>query len=110
MPDYFVLKRDVCPECKGEKWFTHPDWLAFGQWFETFDQNHKPTPEQETIWWREHGWWNELPPEEYQCSTCDGKGEVEEEVNLREALTFLDEQKIQLLAQAISDGRKNDVN
>jgi hypothetical protein len=61
MPEYFVLKRDTCSDCKGEKWFSHPEWQKFGAWFEA--QDPKPSQEQETIWWQEHGWWNELPPE-----------------------------------------------
>jgi hypothetical protein len=105
MPEFFVLKRDICPECKGKKWFTHPDWIAFGDWYES--QDPKPNREQETTWWQEHGWWNEQPPEEYQCSTCEGKGEIEQEFNLKDAIAIIEEQKIQLLYQSIRDGRNN---
>ena len=100
MSDFFVLKREVCPECQGRKWLSHPAWLEFGEWYES--QEPAPNEAQGKIWWQEHGWWGELPPEEYQCSTCEGKGMVEQEVDLMQALDKLGVSKAMRIAYSAS--------
>jgi hypothetical protein len=110
MSEFFVIKRGVCPECQGKKWLSHPAWLEYGEWFELegVSSGHTPTEAEDEAWWREHGYWNERPPEEYSCSTCEGEGTVEQEVNFRQALDELGVTKAMRIAYTAAAGESEE--
>ncbi len=93
MSAYIVIKREVCPECKGSGIIQHPHWEAY--WLE----NQKGLPEMETIeWFAERNWlcynirrqaFIDLPPEEIDCRECGGIGKKIKEVDLADALSDL---------------------
>lgn len=84
--EFYVLKRETCPCCKGSKYLEHPLWNAYGEWRMSLEQE-TPSDVQERLWWEEMGFWgDERPPEEYECDDCDGRGYVEQSVTLGDAL------------------------
>lgn len=91
MAEYYVLKRETCPKCKGSKYLEHPIWNAYGEWRMSLEQEI-PSESQERLWWEEQGFWgHERPPEEYECDDCAGRGYAEQSVSLRDALREIEQ-------------------
>lgn len=84
MEVYLLTKRQICPKCNGEKYVQHPAWKEY------WEDPAKPT--DYIAWFQAHAWMEnsrDLPPEEVECYECDGKGYVEEQVDLRDVLREL---------------------
>lgn len=75
---YIIIKRSLCKECGGGGRIQHPMWELWEK---------VPTDKEVTIddWFKEQGF-SERPSSTLQCPECGGKGYVEKEVYLREAL------------------------
>jgi hypothetical protein len=87
--DYYVVQRETCPICKGEQYIYNEIWR------ECLDEiGAKATGEEILAWFNENHEpvynMKDLPPEENICINCDGKGEVESEIALYDALWELE--------------------
>jgi hypothetical protein len=91
---YLVTHRKKCVDCGGEGVVMHPDWIQYFQENPNWVENPPSDPDEQE-WWGKHGWQVETgglragqgyPPEEIRCSSCDGRGIIETEVSLHDAL------------------------
>ena len=80
---YFVKRVEKCPLCEGSGTIQHPAWEAY------WKANPKGLRDEaaDKRWFEEN--WLEWSPEEIVCPECYGEGEVEEWVDLAEALQAL---------------------
>jgi hypothetical protein len=88
---YLVRKVQTCPACKGEKFFPNEDWQdlnrGFAHWMQ---ENGKARMDDEAYaeWDRARA---EMfpygePPEEESCGECEGEGQIETWIDLRQTL------------------------
>jgi DnaJ-class molecular chaperone len=94
MTTYFVIKRETCPVCAGQGIVNSPEWTEANAFFQDLEQRTRngllSRPRMWQIWdskVRDRGWENIL--EEEPCVECEGKGVVETQVDLAEALAAL---------------------
>ena len=110
---YFVIKREKCAECNGAGMIMHPMWAEF------FRENPKAlSTEDEATWWLKLGYdlerkqashfFQGIPPEEIECSTCDGERDLETQVDLLQAIKEVDglEHTMALLEQSLAQEKQ----
>lgn len=73
---YFVIRRCMCNDCMGTGFVEHPLWVMYRK------SECGVGPYE---WFGDMGY-STLPEEEVKCKNCGGSGEVEEYVNLYDAL------------------------
>ena len=103
---YFVKKVEVCPECEGKQFVSHPAWIEY--WKENQDKQPMSI-EEDRKWFEDHGWYRSsgldirsdgTPDEEIPCGNCEGEGEIVHEVDLLgvlpELLNEIEKRKLQV--------------
>jgi uncharacterized paraquat-inducible protein A len=78
----------TCPECEGEKTYTHPRWVRY--WEEHDREDRKAQSYENMEAWFLQNYGIEPHDEEIGCPTCNATGEIREETTLREALTEIE--------------------
>jgi DnaJ-class molecular chaperone len=89
-----IFTKHKCQECDGEGVVSHPAWQQF---FEEDAERKRQTGEYATQeqceeWFRKHGYYK-LPPEEPKCIECNGQGEIEKWMPLKEVLALAETEK-----------------
>jgi hypothetical protein len=83
---FYVERVEPCAVCDESGWVQHPAWALY--WAE--HSEGLSGVDQDMQWFRGQGWpvycEDDLPPEEVECSECDGTGFVSVEYDLRDAL------------------------
>lgn len=95
MAKYLIKKIEFCEACKGAGMVQHPAWVEY--WKENAEKTLQMTAEQDRKWFEDHGWYSTsgdmkidgTPDEEVFCGECEGKGHIESEVDLLEAVSLL---------------------
>jgi len=92
---FYVERVESCEVCDEAGWVQHPAWALY------WDQNPNGVlkyrglrgVEADMQWFRDQGYAvyceDDLPPEEVECSECNGTGFVSVEYDLRDALREL---------------------
>ena len=93
--EFFVISRQTCPECKGDKFIKDPTglWAAHQKEFvEPWRKSHPnevgwtdEMVEASDAWWKEQGYGPDGAEEEWECYRCDD-GILVEEIPLAEAM------------------------
>ena len=90
----FMIKQvSPCPDCRGQKVVQHPAWADFWK-----THNILLSSEQLDAWFGFNYGYASAPDEEIECSECEGQGEIETEIDLREALAAI-EAELEALAK-----------
>ncbi len=102
---YWVVKKDVCPECQGvgvvyNGWFWDELDRRLGESTDLAKKGYQWATEELA---REFGL-DEPPPEEETCTKCSGDGMIEVRVLLEEAL--MDPEIAKVIAGAVSRARE----
>lgn len=81
-----ILTKDKCPECNGVGLLTNNFWAIFYPQDEGYKKQYGEymTEEQVKAFFKDKFGCYKLPPEEEQCGECEGKGEVEKWITLKE--------------------------
>lgn len=84
--DVHLVTRQTCPTCGGERTCENPDWTAL---LNKFARESRPVIDLENgyakRWFKARGY-DEAPPLEVPCSTCDATGIVEGTIPLGDLL------------------------
>jgi DnaJ-class molecular chaperone len=91
MTTYLIEKVTTCPECKGAKMQDHPHWAAF--WRNFGKGGNSLTAEQMETWFNDNFGDAYLPDEETTCAECEGRGTVTTQIDLRQALEEIENEK-----------------
>jgi len=93
---YILKKLSPCPDCDGIGVLAHPKWRRYHDWHDAYRESHhncSPSDDATNTWWSENGYYlnsrPDLPPQEIACYTCSGTGKLEQDIDLRSALTAL---------------------
>jgi hypothetical protein len=95
MDTYYVTKESVCPRCEGRKVIQEPIWKDYWDFAYAFkSQNGRlPSRDEDRGWWTDAGYFDwetvgqgGIPPEECECTDCEGTGVKIEKVDLMDAL------------------------
>lgn len=88
LPEYYVTKIEVCPNCKGETFTANPLYDEFDKFLSGFALDGKKVKEEtEDAWWASRGYPDgDWPQEEFPCEDCLRTGYVESQIPLRQAL------------------------
>jgi len=96
MKHYLLKSVTPCPECNGNGIVAHPAWREYWQWndhYRSANYGRQPSEDVVRFWWVENGFEHlsrhDLPPAEIDCYTCHGTGKIEEDIDLKSALTDL---------------------
>ena len=85
----FMLKQiSPCSICHGCKVIQHPAWADF---FKTHDILQ--STEQADAWFSANYGYASAPDEEIECADCEGTGQIETEIDLREALSAIEAER-----------------
>ena len=85
MNSYTVNRTTACVSCDGKGIVYDPLWSEFWRDFKRDQKNIKFLDEIADQWFLARTG-KESPPEECECSECDGLGEVTKEIDLEAAL------------------------
>jgi hypothetical protein len=81
-----ILTRDNCSECDGCGRVTNAIWMDFYQADDEYAKHHNGNcmeqPELEN-WFVNKGYYK-IPPEEPQCSECEGSGVIEKWIDIKD--------------------------
>lgn len=88
LPEYYVTKVEVCPNCQGATKTDNPLYAEFNLYLDDFNRTGTaPTQEEEDAWWASRGYPDgDWPQEEFPCEDCLRTGYVESQIPLRQAL------------------------
>lgn len=88
LPEYYVTKIDVCPNCAGATKTDNPLYAEFNLYLDDFNgTGTAPTQEEVDAWWASRGYPDgDWPQEEFPCEDCLRTGYVESQIPLRQAL------------------------
>lgn len=107
LPEYYVMKVEVCPTCHGETKTQNPLYAEFDKFLdENKTAGERVSEEQEDQWWTTQGYPNfDWPQEEFPCEECLRTGYIESQIPMRQALQEVALQigKIGLCPADISD-------
>ena len=96
MAQYLIRKIETCPVCKGERWLLNLDWQEINHASVEWGDAHDATPDENIADWRRRiaeKWpHSKPPPESDECHECEGEGEIETLIPLRQAMRELAEQ------------------
>ena len=85
----FMLKQvSPCPVCRGQKVVQHPAWAEFWK-----TNDILKSTEQVDAWFGVNYGYASAPDEEIDCDECDGTGQIESEIDLREALAAIEAER-----------------
>ena len=99
--EFFVTRVTVCDQCSGSGVLHNPLFTDYYVWeAQLMKRTGKRDPElYETYHDEIHQWfadrghpfndWSELPPEEWECESCEGAGEISGPARLEDALSEL---------------------
>jgi hypothetical protein len=88
MTTYLITKVAACPVCKGSKVEQHPHWAEYWKTHKTI----LPIEQLETWFFDNFG--DGYPPdEETTCTECEGRGTVTTQIDLRQALEEIENEK-----------------
>lgn len=109
LPEYYVTKVEVCPNCNGATKTANPLYLDFDKFLDDSKKAGKTvTEEMEDQWWAKAGYpEGDWPQEEFPCEECLRTGYVESQIPLRQALheVSLQISKIESCPADISDAQ-----
>lgn len=85
---YLLKSVTPCADCNGKGVVENPAWTAFSAWYKSYKDmyGYRPDPGISRAWWSDTAGHTEIPPEEYDCPTCHGAGQIETDVDLQTAL------------------------
>ena len=83
--EFLIIERGSCDKCEGDGRALHPIWAEF---YEAHLGNSDLTEEDIAKWWKAKGF-TQIPPQESNCGECDGQGNINRYVPLKQVLAVL---------------------
>ena len=87
---FFVIEEAECTECQGSGWVMHPVWERYRHEHPGCSTPDETWFNEDEAWFHERGFYCFPPDVEIMCCECEGGGTVRREVDLVDALGYLE--------------------